>query len=118
MTSENPDRSSVDNEDSQGSSKSSRSISSCGSVDVENHEAKGIRTSLPVVGSRTASPLLVVDVPEMTVADSLSPAKAPVAGTQDRLTAINHHPNVSHLYTIEAILGLNNQQHTKGKNFT
>lgn len=111
-----------------GSSAGSCRSHSSSSVDIETNGSadEGPQQRRSHVDMVAALATVAPVNPPLTVADSLSPAKpallaavpaqhqheAPATSTGNKLS-LNHH--VSHLYTIEAILGLNNQ-HPKGIN--
>jgi hypothetical protein len=121
------------NSNESSGSLNSRSGSSAGScrshsssVDIETNGSadEGPQQRRSHVDMVAALSTVASVNPPLTVADSLSPAKpallavpaqhqheVPATSTGNKLS-LNHH--VSHLYTIEAILGLNNQ-HPKGK---
>ena len=128
------DSNSNESSDSLNSRRSSsrQSVRSNSSVDIEtngsadegsHHHSAHVEmvAALSTVGA--ISNPAVPAVSNMSVADSLSPVKplvvhnpsheASSSSTAAKLS-LNHH--VSHLYTIEAILGLNNQ-HPKGNFF-
>lgn len=109
---------------SRRSSNSRRSVrSNSSSVDIETNGSadEGPHHHVEMVAALSTGAIMNPAVPAtvMSVADSLSPVKPLVvhnasheasSSSTGRLS-LNHH--VSHLYTIEAILGLNNQ-HPKG----
>lgn len=114
---------------SSGSSRSEGSSHHSSSVDIETNGSADESTSARVstIVNPSASVVIGSVLPVMSVADSLSPVKpivhrheaSPPPSSSSSSTianhgklALNHH--ASHLYTIEAILGLNNQ-HSKGK---
>lgn len=126
MTSEQRSESVVDKrqhssltEDSNSNGSSSASLNSGGSnrsdrsVDIEN--GGSVDDGLVDVDLPNTVPLPAV----MSVADSLSPVKPDVQHPHEASSSVGHNSklglnhHVSHLYTIEAILGLNNP-HTKG----
>ena len=106
----------------ESSNESSGSRVSSGSVDIETNGSADEAALPPII------PPISSNATVMSVADSLSPAKnqqppavyqhenspsssSSSAGNNHKLA---HQHVTSHLYTIEAILGLNNQ-HAKGK---
>lgn len=103
------------NSRSGGSSPSDNS-----SVDIENGGSVG---DAPINVDLSDSITAAVPAVIMSVADSLSPVKAAVhhqpheasgsSATASHTSKLSLNHQVSHLYTIEAILGLNNQ-HSKG----
>ena len=105
----------------ESSNESSGSRVSSGSVDIETNGSADEAALPPIIPP-------ISNATVMSVADSLSPAKhqqppavyqhenspsssSSSAGNNHKLA---HQHVTSHLYTIEAILGLNNQ-HAKGK---
>ncbi|XP_045033456.1 retinal homeobox protein Rx-B [Daphnia magna] len=104
------------NSRSGGSSPSDNS-----SVDIENGGSVG---DAPINVDLSDSIAAAVPAVIMSVADSLSPVKAAVhhqpheasgsSATASHTSKLSLNHQVSHLYTIEAILGLNNQ-HSKEK---